>query len=158
MAIPTTSPQGSVNRAGAGVATGRDANGGFVPLSVFFLQLDGDDPDSEEGEEAKPTDPKRVLGYREKEADKGQEKVRQKLGPIHFDSAEKGQIVATKGPRPKPKKPIPRQEWRVAMAEDTMAANIATLPRPIGRPVRQLDPKERRRWMERMSKLTLMKM
>ncbi len=116
----------------------------FVPLSVFFLQLAGQE--EEDDAEGNP----KVKAFRVKRDGEDKEK---KLGPINFDSDEKSQTRAMKGPRPKarPKNPLPKKSGDFGEAMTT--ANVATVPRPIGQPLRRLDPKRKKRWMEGLSKL-----
>ncbi len=135
-----TSPYGSVRGP-------RQPN--FVPLSVFFLQLTGEEEDNGEGE-----GPPKVRGFRVKRDGEDEKKT---IGKINFDSDEKSQTTAMKGPRPKarPKKPlsIKKNDGGDVGESMTTTANVATLPRPIGSPIRRLDPKRKKRWMEGLSKL-----
>lgn len=134
-----SSPLGT-GSAGAPYGTPRRAPN-FVPLSVFFLQLTGED--GEEDERPK------VKGFRVK-AD-GEDDKNKPLGPIHFDNAEKGVTRGAKGPRPKarPKKPI-GNDVEEGM---TTTANVPTPAKPIGRPIRRLEPKRKKQWMEGLTRL-----
>ena len=135
------SPIGTVGAAAPyGMATGAAADrrvqgGQFVPLSVFFLQLDGE----EEGE----TDEKQVTG----DAEKSKEKPKETLGKVHFDGGERNQVKALKGPRAKVRKK--------SMGEMTVTANVAAYPVPIGKPLRRtpMGPRRRAQWMERLAPL-----
>jgi hypothetical protein len=110
---------------GTGEVAGR-VQGQFVPLSVFFLQLDGEEVD--DGSEEDPKKPKK--------------KRPGKLGDMNFDKDTANATTATQGAMPKPKQ---RKE------EDTMSANAAPFPVPIGsgKPIRRT-----KRWIERLSKAT----
>lgn len=92
--IGTAGAAAPYGMATAGTATRRVQGSKFVPLSVFFLQLSGEE--EEEG------DGKQVKGYAEKGV-----KNDEKLGTMHFGGTEKSQTRATKGPRPKAKKRKP---------------------------------------------------
>ena len=41
----------------------------------------------------------------------------------------------------------------VRKIDETFSGNIATVPRPIGRPIRKMGPKARKRWVESLTKL-----
>lgn len=117
----------------------------FVPLSVFFLQLDGEDGDDDDGQ-------KKVTGFAEKGAKdpKSIAPSKKPIGKVNFAGDEDGQVKAMKGPRPRAKarKEPPRKE------EMTTTANVATYAVPIGdgKPLRRMPAKDRKRWMDRMSK------
>lgn len=141
-----------------------------MPLSQFFLQLSGD------GEDESDLDKRTIRGYRVKRD--GEDDPNGPLGKIHFDPSEKSATKGTKGPRPKtkPRKPIPKpkskpdegeeeEEFEEAFAgpirmgasQTTIGAmgsgNVAVAARPIGRPLRRLTPKARKRWVEGLAKL-----
>lgn len=80
----------------AGAASRRVPGRQFVPLSVFFLQIQGEEGGEDEGEQ--------VTGLADKKA-----KPKKGLGQLTFPDNEKAQTRAMKGPRPKPKKkgPLP---------------------------------------------------
>lgn len=206
--MPASSPIGTAGvaspygMASAGAA-GRRVQGQFVPLSVFFLQMDGEDVEGDGDEK----DGKSIAGFVEKGAKPNVPK--KPIGKVSFDKDTTNQIVATKGPRPKAKqrkeeselRPTERPQkckfcdaqatksllWAEGRAyipacdkheakargiivdknddevaavhkiknEDTTSANVAAYPVPIGggQMLRRggMDPKKRKRWMDRMA-------
>jgi hypothetical protein len=101
--------------ASAGAASRAVPGSKFVPLSVFFLQLAGED--GEEGEEG-------IQGYVEKgKAQKAKTAGDKPLGPMHFDASEKHRTTALKGPRPKAK---PRKD--LGEGEDKPFTGTASKP------------------------------
>ena len=120
MAIGKSPPP--VPSPGTGEVAGR-VQGQFVPLSVFFLQLDGEEVD--DGSDDGTKKPKKRPG---------------KLGDMNFDKNTTNATTATQGSMSKPKQ---RKE------EDTMSANAAPFPVPIGKPIRRT-----KRWIERLSRAT----
>ncbi len=201
-AMPSSAPIGTAGvaspygMASAGVG-GRRVQGQFVPLSVFFLQMDGED--AEDGEPGA----KSVTGYVEK--GKKPDVPKKPIGKVSFDKDTANQTRAMKGPRPKAKerkeesklRPTERPQkcsfctegatksllWAEGRAyipvcdkheqkargiivdknddevaavhkiknEDTTSANVAAYPVPIGKPLRRMGEKGRKRWMDRLA-------
>jgi len=93
--IGTAGAAAPYGMASAGAASRAVPGSKFVPLSVFFLQLAGEDGQDGEGQ---------IQGYVEKDKAKRAKTAGDKpLGPMHFDASEKHRTTALKGPRPKAK-------------------------------------------------------